>query len=154
MVMGSVTSYLLGSTVSGAADAALDAVVFALPVDPPEQAVMTVAAAIAPVAIRKLRREIFFMVVVLLSLVIFQSARTDRPERRIPKHKGFSTSPAFLCKKKSEHAKFPEKSSGLVLAVRLARSISASKMQWKVLQFSALMITHRRTFCKNENRLL
>ena len=31
---------MLGSTVSGAADAALDAVVFALPVDPPEQAVM------------------------------------------------------------------------------------------------------------------
>ena len=65
MVIGSVTSYLLGSAASEAAEAAaLEAVVFALPVEPPpEQAVRAVAAAKVPVAIKKLRREIFFIIV-------------------------------------------------------------------------------------------
>ena len=64
--MGSVTSYLLGSAASEAAAleaGALEAAVLALPVEPPpEQAVSAVAAARVPVAIKKLRREIFFMV--------------------------------------------------------------------------------------------
>ena len=69
MVMGSVTSYLLGSAASEAAAleaGALEAAVPALPVEPPpEQAVSAVAAARVPVAIRKLRREIFFITVLL-----------------------------------------------------------------------------------------